>query len=232
MRLLNERLHYCDWRLSGGAGRTGQSTKCCWGGGGKKIKSLELFKGSGSFGKVARRLGWEVVSVDLDPIYTPNIETDILEWNYKKVDFIPDFIWASPPCNTYSTLSYPLKERNTKTAEPYSDRAKIGTKILYKTLEIINYFKSKNPNLKYVIENPRGMMRQDEKMKKLPFRETTYYCHYGGFKLKPTDFWSNYKLDLIPAGPYCEFIPVEDIKNIKDRYSIPYKLIKHIIMKV
>ena len=103
---------------------------------------LELFKGSGSVGKVAVKVGYSVVSVDLDPIYTPDIETDILEWDYKKVDFIPDYIWASPPCNTFSPLTYPLKERDTKTAKPFSERAKIGTKILYKTLEIINYFKS------------------------------------------------------------------------------------------
>ena len=214
---MNRRLNY-DWRMSGS---------------GKKIKALELFKGSGSFGKVVRRIGWSVVSVDLDPIYTPDIETDILEWDYKlfskRTGFIPDYIWASPPCNTYSTLSYPLKERDTQTAKPFSVRAKIGTKILYKTLEIIKYFQKLNPNLKYVIENPRGMMRKEKKMEKLPFRETTYYCYYGGFKLKPTDFWSNYKLDLKPAKAFCKFIPVEDIKDIKDRYSIPAKLIKHIV---
>ncbi len=48
---------------------------------------LELFKGSGSVGKVAKKVGYRVVSVDLDPIYTPDIETDILEWDYKKVNF-------------------------------------------------------------------------------------------------------------------------------------------------
>ena len=109
------------------------------------MKLLEIFKGTGSVGKVAKKMKFnDIVSIDFDPIYTPTIETDILKWNYKKfyseTNFIPDFIWASPPCNTFSPLSYPLKERNTETAEPYSDRAKTGTKILYKTLQIINFF--------------------------------------------------------------------------------------------
>lgn len=191
---------------------------------------LELFKGTGSVGKVAKKVGYDVISIDFDPIYTPDIETDILEWDYKKVDFVPDYIWASPPCNTFSTLAYPFKERNTKTAEPYSERAKIGTKILHKTLEIINYFKSKNPSLLYCIENPRGMMRQDKRMKAQPYRGTTYYCYYGGNKLKATDFWSNYPLGLKELDGRCEkYDRVQDLRDIKDRYSIPPKLIKQII---
>lgn len=191
---------------------------------------LEIFKGSGSVGKVATKVGYDVISIDFDPIYTPDIETDILEWDYKKVDFLPDYIWASPPCNTYSALAYPFKERNTKTAEPYSERAKEGTKILYKTLEIINYFKKKNPNLLYCIENPRGMMRMDKRMKAHPYRETTYYCYYGDQKLKATDFWANYPLGLKPLDGKCDnYVRVVDIPDIKDRYSIPPKLIEQII---
>lgn len=198
------------------------------------MKLLELFKGSGSVGKVARRMGYDVVSLDLDPIYTPDIETDILKWDYKKFsrenNYIPNFIWASPPCNTFSPLAYPLRERDPKTAKPFSERAKIGTKILYKTLEIIRYFEKKNPNLKYCIENPRGMMRFDPKMKKLPNMETTYYCYYGGFKLKPTNFWSNFRMGLKPIRGVCkDYVPVDKINNIKKRYSIPSALIRTIL---
>ena len=197
---------------------------------------LELFKGSGSVGRVAKKVGYDVVSVDLDPIYTPDIETDILKWNYKKFskdnNYIPDYVWASPPCNTYSPLVWSRKPliRDIKTAKPISKNAKIGTKILYKTLEIINYFKSKNPDLCYCIENPRGIMRNDERMKKLPYRATTYYCYYGGKKLKPTDFWSNYPLGLKEIDGVCKsYTLIRDIYKIEDRYNIPPKLIKQII---
>lgn len=196
---------------------------------------FELFKGTGSVGKVASRMGYDVVSLDFDPIFTPDIETDILKWDYKKWskehNFIPDYIWASPPCNTYSPLAYRLKERDTKTAEPFSERAKMGTKILYKTLEVINYFLKLNPNLKYCIENPRGMMRQDNRMKALPHRVTATYCSYGDQKFKPTDFWSNYPIEVKPlgSGKACEnTVAVEDIP-LKQRYSIPASLIRTII---
>jgi site-specific DNA-cytosine methylase len=199
------------------------------------MKLLELFKGTGSVGKVAKKMGFnDIVSIDFDPIYTPTIETDILDWNYKKfykeTKFLPDFIWASPPCNTFSPLAYPLKERNTQTAEPYSERAKTGTKILYKTLEIINYFLKLNPNMGFVIENPRGMMRKDKKMEKLN-RETTLYCYYGDIKRKPTDFWSNFDMKLKPIVDKCSnnnIVGVVDLP-LNKRYSIPSKLIKQIL---
>lgn len=200
-----------------------------------KPKMFELFKGTGSVGKVAYRMGFDVVSLDFDPIFTPDIETDILEWNYKKWakdnKFIPDFIWASPPCNTYSILAYTFKERDTKTAEPLSKRAKQGTAILYKTLEIIRYFKRQNPNMLFVIENPKGMMRLDKKMLNL-HRETTLYCLYGDFKRKPTDFWSNFDMELDTTTKECPY----KVKKVVDlpleqRYSIPSKLVKQILGK-
>ena len=194
----------------------------------KSLKLLELFKGTGSVGKVARKLGYDVVSLDFEEKYNPDILTDILKWNYKELP-TPDYIWASPPCNTFSPLAYPLKERNIENAEPYSERAKLGTKILYKTLEIINYFLKKNPKLKFCIENPHGMMRKDPKMKKIPM-ETTKYCLYGDEKYKPTDFWSNYKLDL-KQGNCKGTITVCDAPTIEQRYRMPPKLIKHILLQ-
>ena len=197
---------------------------------------LELFKGTGSVGKQAKRMGFKVTSLDLEPHYTPDIETDILDWDYKKWanenNYVPDMIWASPPCNTFSPLAYRLKERDTKTAKPISERAKLGTKILYKTLEIIDYFRSKNPKLLFVIENPRGMMRMDAKMMKLA-KETTLYCIYGDFKKKPTDFFNNFpdglglKVDTqCPKG--SKTFPLEKL-TLEQRYSIPSKLIKKIL---
>jgi hypothetical protein len=199
-------------------------------------KLLELFKGTGSVGKQAKKMGFQVTSLDLDPIYTPDIETDILEWDYKKWatenNYTPDMIWSSPPCNTYSPMVYRLKERDVETAKPLSERAKIGTKILYKTLEIIEYFLKKNPKLLFIIENPRGMMRKDKEMKKLA-RETTLYCLYGDFKRKPTDFWNNFPqgLGIDQETKQCpnKVTPVQDLKTIDERYSMPSKLIKHFL---
>jgi site-specific DNA-cytosine methylase len=202
----------------------------------KKYTILELFKGTGSVGKIANKMGMHVISLDMIEKYEPDILIDILNWDYKALNIKPDFIWASPPCNTYSTLAYPFKERDTKTAEPLSDRARLGTKILYKTLEIIQYFKQLNPKLLFVMENPRGMMRLDKKVLKLN-RDTTTYCAYGDFKRKPTDFFNNVPdgLDLIEVGACPNpdiIISVERIKKLEDRYSIPGKLIKKILTEM
>lgn len=195
---------------------------------------LELFKGTGSVGKVFKK-DFEVVSLDNVAKYKPDILTDILDWDYKKyhreTGFVPDFIWASPPCNTYSILAYQLKERDTKTAKPFSKRAKLGTKILYKTLEIINYFKRLNPKLTFVIENPRGMMRHDPKIKKLILNPTSY-CLYGDKRQKKTDFFSNIELGLKePSQCPNATTPVAALP-LEERYKIPAKLLKDILKKV
>ena len=198
------------------------------------MKLLELFKGTGSIGKVAKKYGYKVVSLDNEDKYKPDILTDILKWDYKAYsnhyNYVPDYIWASPPCNTFSPLVYHLKERDPETARPKSERARLGTKILYKTLEIINYFKRKNPKLLYCIENPHGMMRKDPRMKKLPYMTTTLYCYYGDKRQKRTDFWSNYPLNLITDKPVCKATEqVQGSSTIEFRYHIPTKLVKQII---
>jgi len=203
------------------------------------MKLLELFKGTGSVGKVAKRMGYTVMSVDILDKYYPDIVADILEWDYKKfhneTGFVPDLLWASPPCNTFSPLAYPLKERNTKTAKPKSARAKQGTEILYRTLEIIKYFQKINPKLVYVVENPRGMMRLDEKIQQLPFRNTTLYCLYEDVRRKPTDFFNNVDLDLHPPDVSAckgkKLISVVELPLDK-RYAIPAKLVRTILKQM
>jgi len=209
---------------------------------GRKLKLLELFKGTGSVGKAARRKGMEVKSLDFLEKYKPDILADMLTWDYKKwsqenSNYIPDLIWASPPCNTFSPLAYRWKERNTKTATPYSARAKQGTQILYRTLEVIRHFQRLNPKLLFIIENPRGMMRMDAKMKKFPM-ETTTYCAYGDFKRKPTDFWNNLPngLTLKPVGacPNPEKV-IGNLINLKtqdERYSIPQRLMTKLLTEM
>ena len=211
--------------------------KCCYdckiNGNGKKkdtkkkdLLLLELFKGSGSVGDVARKKGFDTISLDFDEEYEPDILEDILKWKYKDMNLKPDFIWASPPCETYSPMVYHLYARNIETAEPISEKAKIGTKILYKTIEIIKYFLSKNPNLGFVIENPRGMMRKDKKIKEFIYN-FTYYCNYGDDRTKPTNFFSNYPLKL--SDNICRGTKQVQLIPRIERYKIPKKLTAHIL---
>ena len=46
-------------------------------------KVLELFKGTGSVGHVAKEYGFEVISLDNEAKFNPDILMDIMEWDYK-----------------------------------------------------------------------------------------------------------------------------------------------------
>lgn len=44
--------------------------------------------------------GWDVVTVDIDPTFKPDVVADLLTW-----DGLPghwDLLWASPPCDEFS----------------------------------------------------------------------------------------------------------------------------------
>jgi site-specific DNA-cytosine methylase len=61
------------------------------------MRLLELFAGTGSVGRAFRELGWEVVSLDIEPGHT--IQADVLTWDYRT--YPPgyfDCVHASPPC--------------------------------------------------------------------------------------------------------------------------------------
>ena len=67
-----------------------------------KVKVLELFAGSRSIGKAAEELGFEVFSVDIENFDNIDYVCDILDFDYSKIPFMPDIIWASPPCEKWS----------------------------------------------------------------------------------------------------------------------------------
>ena len=105
---------------------------------------LELFSGTKSVGTIAKSLGFNVISLDLK---NADINTDILEWDYKQFDRNHfDFIWSSPPCTEYSIA----KTRGIRNIEYVNS-------IVLQTIEIIKYF---NPKY-FVIQNPQtGLLKK------------------------------------------------------------------------
>jgi len=141
------------------------------------MRLLELFSGTGSVGKVARDLGWDVVSLDMDFRTKPDIVADIMHWDYKA--YTPgqfDMIWASPPCTEYSAAKT-VGERDLNKADS----------IVKHLLHILHYLQPKF----YIIENPQtGMLKDRPFMTDLPYRDIDY-CKYGMPYRKRTRLWNN-----------------------------------------
>ena len=135
---------------------------------------LELFSGTSSVGKVAKSLGYNVISLDLK---NADINCDILEWDYKQFDRNHfNFIWASPPCTEYSRA---------KTVGVR--KIDYANSIVLKTLEIIDYFKPKY----WIIENPQtGLLKEQPFMSGLKYYDVDY-CKYGMNYRKRTRLWTN-----------------------------------------
>lgn len=136
---------------------------------------LELFAGSRSVGNVAETLGINVFSVDWEKYNNINLAIDIELLEKKDIPFIPDIIWASPDCTTY-TIAAISTHRNG--IYPKSNYAIKCDNVNKHFIDLINDYLLDNPNMVFFIENPRGMLR------KMPFmqsfkRHTIWYCKYG-----------------------------------------------------
>ena len=156
------------------------------------VKVLELFSGTHSVGKCCQKLGWDVVSVDLELPATH--ECDVMDFDYKqypKDDF--DIIWASPPCTYYSNLQncwlgQVKADGILFTKEILEERRIESDKLILKTLEIIDYFK---PHW-WFMENPqRGTLKNRDVVKDLKFYDVSY-CMFSdwGYE-KRTRIWTN-----------------------------------------
>lgn len=146
------------------------------------MKVLELFAGSRSIGLAAESLFHEVYSVDIHDFDGIDLIKDIEFLTLDELPFIPDVIWASPPCTTYSIAAIST-HRNF--AEPKTDFAAKSDRLVLNTLKLI-----KDSKCIFYIENPRGYLRKMPFMQGIP-RETVTYCSYGDTRMKPTDIWSN-----------------------------------------
>tara|TARA_Y100001938_G_C7933262_1_gene350422 strand:+ start:66 stop:725 length:660 start_codon:yes stop_codon:yes gene_type:complete len=154
------------------------------------MKVLELHAGSRSIGKAAESLEMQVFSVDWTPYDNIDLIADIEHLTKEDIPFIPDIIWSSPDCTTYSIAAI-SHHRYEHTLLAKSDYANKCDRLNYNMIRLIQDYLEINPSLKYFIENPRGAYR------KMPFinfsdRATVWYCRYGDDRAKPTDIFTNH----------------------------------------
>lgn len=159
------------------------------------MKVLELFAGTRSISKAFERKGHQTFSVEWNKDFENiTLYEDINNLTVEKVielcDGVPDVIWASPDCTTYSIAAishHRKKNEETGSLDAVSDYAKFCDKTNKHLLELIYGL---NPKY-YFIENPRGGLRKMDFMKGIP-RYTVTYCQYGDSRMKPTDIWTNH----------------------------------------
>lgn len=154
-----------------------------------KRNVLELFAGSRSIGKQAELLEMNVFSVDWQNFEGIDLAIDIEDLSPDDIPFIPDAVWASPDCTTYTIAAISHHRNGT---EPKSEYAKKCDRVNEHFINLINGWLIINPDMVFFIENPRGMLRKMPFMKEFK-RHTIWYCQYGDDRAKPTDIWTNSK---------------------------------------
>jgi len=207
------------------------------------MKLLELFSGTHSVGKVAKKLNYEVTSLDLA---NADININILDWDYKI--YKPghfDIIWASPPCASFSRLQNTwigrMRDGKIFTKEQLQkDINEQGLPLLDRTLEIIEYFQPKY----FFIENPFTGVMKEYMNEDIPFYVVDY-CAYGYKYQKRTIIWTNIKnfkaklcnknhngYDKNNNKHIIQLGGENDTTDLNERYSIPPKLIKSLFNSI
>lgn len=142
---------------------------------------LELFAGTRSVSKAFEEHGHKTYSVEWDRNFENiSLYEDINNLTardlIKLCDGVPDIIWASPDCTTYSiaAISHHRRKETNGNLIPVSEYAKFCDET---NRHLIDLIRELNPRY-WFIENPRGGLRKMDFMQGLP-RYTVTYCQYG-----------------------------------------------------
>lgn len=201
---------------------------------------FDFFAGTGSSTQAFKDAGHKVITFELDPSFNPDVVADVMQ--LQAVDLIakygqPDFIWASPPCTSFSVASIGRHWANGGVSPtPKTDSARYSMELVQHTLKLL---KELNPQYGWLLENPRGMLRKLSFMQDLP-RRTVTYCQYGDSRMKPTDIWGSVegwiarqpckpRMTCHVSAPRGARTGTQGIQGAKNRSMIPYELGQEIL---
>lgn len=205
------------------------------------MKVLELFCGTKALSKAFEERGHQCYTVDWNAEFAPTLCADIgaltADDIIKLCDGVPDVIWASPDCTTYSiaAISRHRRRDDDGNLRPISEKAQKCDAINAHLIALIKEIAPKY----YFIENPRAGMRKMSFMAGMP-RYTITFCKYGENRMKPTDIWTNHAdprfMPMCKNGDKChEAAPrgsktgTQGLKNKKERAALPKALCEHIV---
>ena len=95
-----------------------------------KPRALDLLSGTKSVARALEAMGFEVVTVDKDPAWHPDICVDVLPWEYWQLrPMVFQVIFVSPPWTKY---------RQALTTRPTNFQAVHA--VVWRTLKIIRHF--------------------------------------------------------------------------------------------
>lgn len=207
------------------------------------MKVLELFAGTRCISRAFEERGHETYSVEwCKDFENITLYEDVGKLTKERVielcGGVPDVIWASPDCTTYSVAAISKHRRQNKetgSLDAVTEYAEFCDRTNRHVVELI---KEIDPKF-WFIENPHGGMRKMDFMQGLP-RYTVTYCQYGETRMKPTDLWTNhpdpgFKRPCKNGAPCHVPAPrgartgTQGIKGSRDRSTIPEKLCWHIV---
>jgi len=140
---------------------------------------LELFAGSRSFSKAAEKLGHKTFTVDWEGYDKIDLQIDIKDLKIEDIPFVPDIVWASPDCTTYTIAAISTHRNKTEPKTQYAKECDITNQHF---ISLIKQWLEINPDMVFFIENPRGMLRHMPFMKDFK-RHTVWYCLGGETKI-------------------------------------------------
>lgn len=207
------------------------------------MKMLDLFCGTKSVASAFEQAGWEVYTVDWEKKFNPTLCADIGTLTAEDIinlcGGVPDVVWMSPDCTSYSIAAISHhRKKNLKTdeLEPVSDYACFCDNVNSHIIDVVvNQLKPKY----FFIENPRGGFRKMGFVKDIP-RYTITYCQYGDTRMKPTDIWTNhpdpqFKPPCKNGAPCHQAAPrgsktgTQGLKDKVERARIPADFCSHIV---
>lgn len=146
---------------------------------------LDLFSGLGGFSAAfADSDEWDVVTVDVEERFDPDICSDVMDLRPSDFEREFDVVLVGHPCTLFSTAGN-HDEWDTDTKQPTGDRARDHVAMLYHTLGLVSGLSPKY----WYLENPR---RSRARWFIGPPKRWVSYCQYGMDYQKDTGLWGEH----------------------------------------